>query len=128
VSIHVNVTDVREGSTTGGDYDPPPAPDMKILLRLRITDLSNGASQDELATVSDTDFEAPVICAFTTDSTIGSTCSIDTTANAVLPSFVNQGARTLWELIRVRVFDSGSNGVLDDSDDTLFAQQGIFVP
>ena len=118
------MTDVRESSATGSDY----VPNMKVLVRLRITDISNGASQSEPATVIDTNFAAPVTCEYTSDSAIGSMCHAETSANAVLPGFVKQDASTLWQVMRVRVFDSGADGVLHTSDDPLFAQQGVFVP
>jgi hypothetical protein len=34
----------------------------------------------------------------------------------------------LVQVFRLRLNDSGPNGIRNDSDDMLFAQQGVFVP
>ena len=59
---------------------------------------------------------------------IGSTCSIDTTADAVLPGVVKEIRRSIWQLGQVQVFDGGADGVVSTNPNTLFAVQGVFVP
>jgi hypothetical protein len=60
---------------------------------------------------------------------IGSTCSLSTTVNALIPGLVVAGARSNWEFGQVRLYDGGSDGDGDtQGDNTLFAAQGLFVP
>ena len=57
----------------------------------------------------------------------GSTCTVNTTADAFVPGLVQEGARATWQLSRaVDVYDGGPEGGMADA--TLFATQGIFVP
>jgi hypothetical protein len=129
VSIAANLTDIRGTSPTGADYDPSPAgPDATLVGRLRITDLQNGPSGDEAGTTTDLDFPAPVTCVTTPSGTIGATCSAATSADAVTPGAIAEGKRSNVQVFRLRVVDSGPNGVRADADDRLFAQQGVYIP
>ena len=64
----------------------------------------------------------------TADTTIGSTCAVSTSANAVTPGAVKSGKRAVWGLGQVQVYDGGASGVAGSSDATLFMDQGVFVP
>jgi hypothetical protein len=59
---------------------------------------------------------------------MGSTCSIDTTADAVLPGVVKELRRAVWQMGPVQVFDGGADGVVSTNPNTLFLTQGVFVP
>jgi hypothetical protein len=59
---------------------------------------------------------------------IGATCTVTTSANTVVPGSVQSGARAIWELGPVQVFDGGPDGVASTPDNLLFADQGVFVP
>ena len=61
-------------------------------------------------------------------STIGATCSLSTTADAVLPGMVTEIKRTIWQIGDVRIFDGGPDGQASTQDNTLFLRQGVFVP
>jgi hypothetical protein len=63
-----------------------------------------------------------------TDATTGSICSIATSANAVAPGAIMAGARTIWQIAGVQVFDGGADGVASTAPNTLFADQAVFVP
>jgi serine protease AprX len=128
MSFAVDLTDVRAGSVTGTDYNPSAGSDLTLATRLRITDRSNGASGTDAATTTDFDFSVPVSCAPTADPAMGSTCLAATTADAVQPGAVREGRQAVLQIFRLRLTDSGANGVRGDSDDRLFAQQGVFVP
>ena len=80
------------------------------------------------ATAGDIDLLVPVDCAGTADPTIGATCSVDTTANAVAPGSIEERNDSVIQFFRVRLNDLGANGILGDSDDKLFAQEGAFIP
>jgi hypothetical protein len=91
---------------------------------LRITDKNNTPDPGGTGagTVQDTSFPVTVPC------TSGS-CSVATTANAVRPGSVLEGKRAIWELGQVQVYDGGVDGLASTTaDNTLFMDQGVFVP
>jgi len=132
VRYTVSITDVRckpgagacgaANAVAGADYSGQ----VQARTGLRITDRYNGPS--EVGTVQDTSFGVTVPCAGTASTGVGSTCSIDTTADAVLPGVVKELRRSIWQLGQVQVFDGGADGVVSTTPNTLFAVQGVFVP
>ena len=59
----------------------------------------------------------------------GSTCSVTTTLDSLVPGAVPEGKRSIWALDPVRVDDGGADGDAEtENDNTPFATQGIFVP
>jgi hypothetical protein len=129
VKIATKVTDVRKTSDLT-DY----AGELQEVSTLRITDRYNSAEPatqpfNDPATSSDVSFPVTVPCATTpSDATIGSTCSGTTTANAVSPGAVLAGVRTIWQTGQARVFDGGSDGLASTAGNTLYLDQGIWVP
>jgi hypothetical protein len=124
VAIQVNMRDVRSVGTLD-DY----AGELEVRAGLRLSDRSNGAAAAETGTMQDYAFSVAVPCAPTTDTTIGATCGVVTTADAVLPGMVTEGARAVWGLGQVRLYDGGPDADGETvSGNTLFAVQGIFVP
>jgi hypothetical protein len=123
VGLTVSLTDVRwsnDKSDYGGQLSAGGA--------VRITDQSNGPRRNESATGQDTEFPVTVPCATTSNPSVGGTCSLSTTFNAVVPGAVVEGKRALWQLGQLKVNDGGSNGVAGNAGATLFATQGVFVP
>ena len=84
-------------------------------------------SGDQPATVQDVPFEFDIPCVATAGS-VGAACSVTTTADAVTPGIVSEGARASWRLSQLQVFDGGADGDPDTADNTVFARQGLFVP
>ena len=126
VSLAVGMTDIQ--AVSGGDYLPNPSgSDMTAVTRLRFTDKANGYGGLP-ATATEYDFRVPIDCASTSDPSVGSSCSASTTANALVPGLVQEQRQTIVQAFRVRVDDAGNNGVPGDSDDRIFATQGVFVP
>jgi hypothetical protein len=121
--IAVSTTDVRNKSDLS-EYTG----ELQADQTLRITDPKNGPSQTETATTQDIRFPVAVPCAATADTTIGSTCAVSTSANAIVPGAVTANSRAIWELGQVKVFDGGASGVAGASGATLFEDQGVFVP
>jgi uncharacterized protein len=121
VSVVVSITDVRNKDLS--DYTG----ELEANAALQITDRRNGPSEDEAATGS-TDFPVTVPCTATATDTIGGTCSVNTTFDAVTPGAIPEGKRSIWELGQVRVRDGGPDGDVDTGPNTLFAVEGIFVP
>ena len=132
VRYQISITDVRckpgagacgaANAAAGADYSGQ----VQARTGLRITDRYNGPS--EVGTGQDTSFGVTVPCTGTASTGVGSTCSIDTTADAVLPGVVKEIRRSIWQLGQVQVFDGGADGVVSTNPNTLFAVQGVFVP
>jgi dienelactone hydrolase len=123
VRIAMNLSDVRRQSDLE-DYTG----ELQANPTLRITDKQNGPSGSDPGTTGDLAFPVIVPCSGTADTTVGATCAITTTADSVLPGVVKEGARAIWELAGLDVFDGGSDGLVSTAGNTLFARQGIFVP
>jgi Tol biopolymer transport system component len=122
VGIVATITDVRNKSDLS-DYTG----ELTLSPGLRITDKNNAGPGP--GTVSDTTLPVTIPCAATTDTTIGSTCSLSTTVNSVYPGAVVAGKRAIWQLGQVRVYDGGTDGLASTTaDNTLFLDQGVFVP
>lgn len=125
VAVQISITDVRNKSDLS-DY----AGEVQEAAMWRITDRYNGASQSESATVSDIPVYANVPCALTADATVGSTCAVSTSVNALIaPGAIRGRQRMNVQLGRVTVNDGGSDGSASTTlDNTLFLVQGIFIP
>ena len=121
VRYKVSLTDVRKRSDLT-DYTGQ----LQLRNTLRIVDRYNGPS--EVGVGQDTPFNLTVPCSATGSTSVGSTCALDTTADAVLPGVVKELRRSLWQVGQVQVFDGGADGVVSTNPNTLFAVQGIFVP
>jgi hypothetical protein len=122
VRLIVSIADVRR-KVTLADYTGQ----LQVDASVRITDKQNGPSQAEPGT-GDTNFPVTVPCAATDATSVGSTCSVDTTFNAVTPGAIVESKRSIWQLGEVKVFDGGSDGLVSTAPNTLFAGQGVFVP
>jgi hypothetical protein len=95
---------------------------------IRITDQHNGALGDSAATVADLAFPIPLDCIPTADTSLGSTCGVNTSANALMPGVVRDGDAAIWRLGELEIKDSGPDGVRGNSNDELFETQGVFLP
>ena len=123
VNFYMRLNDVRVASDLS-DYEG----ELELRSQIRITDRRSGPGADEPATVEDIDFPVTVPCAATEDTTIGSRCEVATTAEAIIPGAVTEGARSIWAFDQTRVYDGGPDGLASTQDNTLFAVQGLFVP
>jgi hypothetical protein len=121
VNITVNITDVRKASDLT-DYTGQ----LQLRPTLQITDRNNGPA--EVGVGQPVDFPVTVPCASTVSTTIGSTCSVNTSVDAVQPGTVRETRRSNWELQNVKVYDGGPDGVAGTAPNTLFATQGVFIP
>ena len=123
VAFTVSITDVRLKSDLS-DYTG----ELELAAVLRITDKLNGTAPVDGGTTADLPFPVTVPCAASASTTVGSTCSVSTTADAVLPGVIAEGKRTIWQLAAVRVNDGGPDGLAATPPNTVFATQGLFVP
>ena len=67
-------------------------------------------------------------CAATAGTSIGGTCTTNTTANAVVVGSVKDAQRAVVEISQLQIFDGGADGNVTTTDNTLFMVQGIFIP
>jgi hypothetical protein len=131
VALTISITDVRN-HPSGTDYTGRVA----VQSNLQITDLTNSDERPEPGTVQTTPLSFAMQCAATGDTTIGGTCSLATTYDALLPGAVQERQRAIWELGQIQVRDAGPNGTgyaacpptCGDGDETVFMRQGIFIP
>jgi hypothetical protein len=122
ITVAISVTDVRVSSDLS-DYPG----ELRAQTGVRITDQDNGTPGP--GTVSDTSFGTTVPCATNADPAVGSTCSVTTSANTVVPGSVIERKRAVWQLGQVNVYDGGADGDGDTpGDNTLFMTQGVFAP
>jgi hypothetical protein len=125
VRFDVSITDVRKKADLS-DYTGQ----LRVDAALRLTDRNNTPNPGGAGpgTVSDSHFPFTILCTATGDASVGSSCAISTTANAVMPGVAFAGRRAIWQLGQVQVYDGGSSGVAGASDATLFMDQGVFIP
>jgi Tol biopolymer transport system component len=127
LKIEVLQTDVRNSEVLD-DYAHNEG-ELDLRLPLRITDKWSGGGSDASATVSDFLLRFVVPCSYTPDTTIGSTCEVATTVDAVYPGAITESKRSIWELGQIQLFDGGSDVKAETGpDNRLFEVQGVFVP
>jgi hypothetical protein len=106
--------------------------ELRVAVPARKTDSLNGSYYSAPVfpgTTADFILAFNMSCAGTSDQAVGSTCSAATTADAVMPALVRESEREVWTLGRVQVYDGGGDGDADTAgDNTLFMEQGLFVP
>jgi glucose/arabinose dehydrogenase len=139
VKITMALTDVRcataslECLSSGFDY----AGRLFAKIAMRRTDKRNGVFGDAAGTASDVPLDIPIDCVTNTDLSIGSSCSVETTADSLYPGLVREQSRAVWDLGVIEVYDAGPNGTgLDsgcppacgDGDEQVFMHQGLFAP
>jgi hypothetical protein len=119
VRMTVNVVDVRLAANLA-DYTG--ALDGSVVLK--VTDRDGGVP----VTTQEFPFRFAVPCGATTSSSVGSTCSLATTADAVIPGAVKETQRTIWEIGQMQLNDAGPDGNAATEPNSPFVRQGIFVP
>jgi len=124
VELTVNATDVRNRADLT-DYTG----ELRLEAPLRITDRLSDPTELPAATVVDRSLDVVVPCAATVDPMVGSTCSIASTLNSLIPGIIQSGFRSIWELGQISVADGGADGDGDTAaDNQPFLRQGVFVP
>ena len=137
VLVTGSITDVRcKGATTAcGSANGADGPDYNGGLQgsstLRITDrwsaVSSGGGPDP-STVVDIPFPFPFACVATADTTVGSTCSSNTSMNAVVPLAIRDGKRSVFAWGQFVISDGGPDGSTSTTPNTNFMREGVFVP
>jgi hypothetical protein len=104
---------------------------LRAQLPLQITDRDNTPSPagPGPGTTEQIPFDFDLACTATIDTTVGSDCPLSTTANALVPGSVTVGRRAIWQVGQAQVFDGGADGnPVTTSDNTLYLDQGVFIP
>jgi len=122
VLLALSITDVRAAGDLS-DYTG----ELGARLALRRTDKENPPFGTTPATMVDRTLSFDATCTGTGGAE-GATCSVQTSADALLPGTVQEGRRALWELGQVQVFDGGPDGDTATEDNTLFEVGGVFIP
>jgi hypothetical protein len=126
VRVQASITDVRDRGDLS-DYTG----DLELRHIFRWTDRFNAVGPgggNQTATMVDVPFPVIMPCAVTADPGVGSTCSVETTIDAVVPGAVREGKRMIWAMGQVEVYDGGADGSVVTAPNTVFARQGVFVP
>jgi hypothetical protein len=131
VRLMVSLVDIRN-NPSGSDY----VGRVLATADVQITDQDNAAETPEPGTLQSFKYEFPVDCVATGSSTVGSTCALNTTADALVPGTVLESKRTIWEIGQVSIKDAGPNGTgyascpptCGDGDETTFLREGVFAP
>jgi hypothetical protein len=138
VRVTASMTDVRNASD-GTDYVGP----VIVTTSLRITDRANGYSQGLSGTAADGELSLPVDCVATVETNVGSTCSVNTTVDTLVPNFAREGKRAVISTLGILVEDAGADGdvappvnplglacppLCGSGDEKLFLRQGVFLP
>ena len=141
VLIQMAITDVRckAGTTACGNVNAVAGPDytgsLQAAAAQRTSDHWNAVAAGggpDPATVVDVPgfWIGPVAfgCAQTADANEGSTCTANTSSNAIVPQAIKDGKRTVVEFGQWTVFDGGPDGLTATSPNYHFARTGIFIP
>jgi len=141
VRLEGHAKDVRckAAITTCGSANTADGPDYTGELQgnaqIRITDHINDTTPApscgtnvacKTATVQDIPFPVTVACVNTVN-TIGASCDVVTTANAVVPNAVVANANGNVQIEQIQVSDGGTDGVAGTPGNSLFSVQGVFV-
>ena len=102
----------------GPDYSG----ELQVALTPQITDTM------PIGTTMTFSFPVRVTCANSASTSLGGTCSMNTTFNAIVPGAVREDQLAIWSLDAVKVMDGGPDGSVQTADNTLYMSQGIFVP
>jgi hypothetical protein len=122
VRMLVGLSDVRRKADLT-DYTG----ELQVREGVRITDSLNGSLLNVPATL-EAQFPVAVPCVASASESVGSTCFLTSTFNAIVPGTVAEGKAANWQLGQVQVFDGGSTDTAAAADATLFETQGLFVP
>jgi hypothetical protein len=123
VELILDTSDVRRAGSLA-DYGG----ELELRMRMRLTDRASGAGPDA-GTIPLVPLTTAVPCETNTDPLIGGSCRLDTTLDSLFGgNAVIEGARGIWELEQVQLFDGGPDDMAWTQANRLFEVQGLFVP
>ena len=123
VEFILDTSDVRRVGSLA-DYGG----ELELRMRMQLTDRASGAGPDA-GTISLVTVSAAVPCETNTDPLIGASCRLDTTFDALFGgNAVIEGARGVWELEQIQLYDGGPDDMAWTIANRLFEVPGVFVP
>ena len=138
IQISVGATDVRckAGVSTCGSANAQSGADytgeLLATAPARLTDAFNAVAAGggtHRATVQDFPLaNVQVPCTATGSTSVGATCALTTTLDAISPGTVLDGKRAVWQLGQVELLDGGSDGEATTTPNTRFLVQGVYTP
>jgi hypothetical protein len=121
-----NASACNNANVAGG---PDYSGDIQSNATIRVSDHYNGPNLNEAATVQDIPFPVNAPCTSTSDTSIGSTCSVTACATCMGPPRNDIGGQaTVVGITQFQVSDGGPDGIVATSDNTLFMSEGVFIP
>jgi hypothetical protein len=138
VNVSAHITDVLRADG-GGDYTGQ----VVLSSTVRITDAANGTGGDESATVQDSQLAMPFPCVGTSNPVLGSSCTLGTSLDTLVPGYVQEGKRAVVSAFSFSVLDEGADGDIDPASDPVglgcpptcgsgdegtYLRQGVFTP
>ena len=119
IALRVEITDVSEQGSLA-DY----AGEVEAQATARLTDRDAGVP----GTATDVRFPLTTQCTPTAATGVGSTCSLNTTLDALIPDAIGEGRRTVLQLSQAQVIDGGADADTATEPNNVFLRQGVFVP
>jgi Tol biopolymer transport system component len=102
--------------------------EIRASVRLRVTDKDRG-DPTVSSTIQDFPLSLDVPCVPTPESEDKSICDLATNLDTLIPGSTPERTRAIWALDQLQAYDGGPDENVDtESDNSLFAVQGIFVP
>jgi hypothetical protein len=127
LSLALSASDVRSIASGGDNVPSAGGPDVTLVVKMRLSDNASGPARADAATVTEFELKAPLDCSVTAGPE-GANCAVLTSVDSLTPGSISEGESMVMQSFRVRLNDSGLNGIRGDRDDRNFAQQGIYVP
>ena len=144
IYFYSSLNDVRcvpTGARCGSANASGPADysgEVDFTFSIRLTDHWNAAAPGggpDAATVVDMSFNSTtwggptgIPCAQTASTSIGSTCTMNTSSNAMFPGFAKE-KRAVYEITEAYFSDGGADGSGETAgDNTVLMRPGIFIP
>jgi hypothetical protein len=137
VNVSARITDVLNAG--GGDY----AGQVVLSSIVRISDAASGPGGDESGTVQDSQLAMPFQCTATANPQLGSSCTLGTTLDTLVPGYVKEGKRAVVSAFSFSVLDAGPDGDIDpvsdpvglgcpptcgSGDEGTYLRQGVVTP
>jgi hypothetical protein len=109
--------------------------ELQLEIGLRITDHFSNPGPTTPATAADVIYPVKLACVDTMGTTsVGSTCGINSSFNAIVPGSAPAGKRSVYEIPQrapvggIQVYDGGPSGIAGSTNATLFLEPGVFLP
>jgi hypothetical protein len=104
---------------------------LRATFTARITDRFNGPDAGggtDPATSTDLALSFTMTCDATPSTTTGSDCGANTSINSIVPGWITDGKRTVFEVGQFGVLDGGTDGSPSTPPNATVLRQGVYSP